>query len=59
MDMDTCRLEAVAIGTLIAVEFVPQEGDSFLAYTKEVQITPVLSKGSYRELRGGYRSCSQ
>lgn len=51
MDMDTCRLEAVAIGTLIAVEFVPQEGDSFLAYTKEVQITPVLSKGSYRELR--------
>lgn len=51
MNLDTCRLEAVAVGSLIAVQFTLEGETSFLAYSKRAQITPVVSKGRYRELR--------
>lgn len=51
MNLDTCRLEAVAVGSLIAVQFTPETGNSFLGYSKSAKITPVVSKGTYRELR--------
>ncbi len=51
MDLDTCRLEAVAVGSLIAVQFTLKAGNSFLGYSKSAKVTPVISKGTYRELR--------
>lgn len=51
MDLDICRLEAVAVGSLIAVQFTLETGNSFLAYSKSAKVTPVISKGTYRELR--------